>query len=74
MVVATASMVYMGAGVVVAAYETDEDFVDDDDDAEAEEAYEPDDPEVLEVPVQSVSRVSAESSQEREFSSSFQTV
>lgn len=66
--------------MVAAACETDEVDLDDDDvgagadDAATEEPYEPDEPEVLEPEVQRVRVVSAASSQEREFSSSFQTV
>lgn len=44
------------------------------DDGAMEEPYEPDEPEVPEPEVQRVRVVSAVSSQEREFSSSFQTV
>jgi hypothetical protein len=68
MVVTTASMVYIGAEVVVGAYETDDEVLDDEDTtgATAEE--------LEALPAQRVRRVSAVSSQESEFSSSFQTV
>jgi hypothetical protein len=67
MVVTTASMVYTGVEVVAGAYETDDGALDEDTTGAAAEELEA-------WPAQRVRRVSAVSSQESEFSSSFQTV